>query len=370
MTSPQNAAHPGGHSNAHLEIFVSGMDLEFRSVLLADLTSTGAQIAQRAGHTTLPETTILQVQAHGTEDIGPTEVANLELGRRFIIAETDRLRRLTIQGDRYDWPGKSILASAVRKLGSIEPAKRLYLERTDRPDELLTEDQTIDLDRDLVERFTARIETWELNVQGVRLTVSTPSILVRDAIVRAGYDPNRGWHLFLRVAGQPKEEVTLDSVIDLTRPGIEKLRVVPRVVNNGEGATANPRQFELLACDQRHLDMEYPGWMAVIESGRRWVLLPNYVLPDGYTRRSADLAVEIPPTYPLTEIDMFYLNPEAALSNGATIPATDVRQSIAGRSFQRWSRHRGEVSVWQPSSDNIITHLALVESAILREVQQ
>jgi hypothetical protein len=45
-------------------------------------------------------------------------------------------------------------------------------------------------------------------------------------------------------------------------------------------------------------------------------------------------------------------------------------QPISGRSFQRWSRHRGQGSAWKSDSDNVITHLALVESSLRKEVAQ
>ena len=36
------------------------------------------------------------------------------------------------------------------------------------------------------------------------------------------------------VHGQPKKEVTLDYVVDLRTPGIEKIRLTPRGIDNGE----------------------------------------------------------------------------------------------------------------------------------------
>ncbi|MBY3102238.1 hypothetical protein HFO69_31820 [Rhizobium laguerreae] len=55
-------------------------------------------------------------------------------------------------------------------------------------------------------------------------------------------------------------------------------------------------------------------------------------------------------------------------STGVAIPATEAKQLIRGLPFQRWSRHRGAIAPRNPRRDNVVTHLALVESALLKEV--
>ncbi|WP_410001352.1 E2/UBC family protein [Rhizobium leguminosarum] len=60
--------------------------------------------------------------------------------------------------------------------------------------------------------------------------------------------------------------------------------------------------------------------------------------------------------------------PAPAAFDGAAIPATEATQLVAGLPFQRWSRHRGSIAPWNPRQDNVVTHLALVESALLKEV--
>ena len=52
---------------------------------------------------------------------------------------------------------------------------------------------------------------------------------------------------------------------------------------------------------------------------------------------------------------------------GFTLP-TAGRVLIGGLSYQQWSRHRGQSSAWRPDTDNVVTHLALVESALAKEV--
>lgn len=209
---------------------------------------------------------------------------------------------------------------------------------------------------------------WTLNVQGVRLDVDAPTITVRDALSQAGFDPNQGWLIFLKVSGGPKEAVELSTTIDLTRPGIEKLRLTPREVNNGEAAPAPRRAFALLDADETYLQLLGQAWETVIDANRRWLLIRDYPLPGGYTTDRTTLALEIPNTYPSAQIDMFYTYPPASLASGRAIDRTQVRAVIGGCEYHGWSRHRGPASPWNPATDNVVTHLALVESALAKEV--
>jgi len=213
---------------------------------------------------------------------------------------------------------------------------------------------------------------WKLNVQGVLLNLEEPTIKVRDAIDEAGFDSNKDWIITLRVQGQPKQEVGLDFVVDLRTPGIEKLRLTPREINNGEAPSAPRRQFSLLEIDEKFLDGLGCLWETVIENTddskcRRWFLIHNYLIPRGFTVEYTLLALEIPLTYPGAQIDMFYTYPPLTLKSGRSIDRTQVSAAILGTQFNGWSRHRGAKSPWNPASDNVSTHLALVESAMAKE---
>jgi hypothetical protein len=216
--------------------------------------------------------------------------------------------------------------------------------------------------------FKTRRRTWKLNVQGVLLDVHEPTIVVRQAIKDAGFDPRKNWIIVLRIHGQPKQQVGLDYVIDLRTPGIEKLRLTPREVNNGEAAARPRRDFAVLAVDERFLDGSGLWWETVIDQKRRWLLIYDYPVPPGFTAERTLLALEIPLTYPSAQIDMFYTRPPLALKSGRAIDRTQVSAAILGLSFNGWSRHRGAQSPWNPESDNVATHLALVESAMMKEV--
>ena len=362
------STHPS--QNGRYEISVCGLDLMLRPVLIYDETPTGMQIAEVAGFAPTPQITVLQWLAHGLEDIRPTETVSIrgEMNR-FIVAESDGSWRMIIDGIRYDWPASRIPVSVVRTLAAVPANKGIFLVDPDRGEVLLSEGTELDLSPRGSENLVTRVPTWKLNVQGVTLTIDTPVIKVRKALELAGVSTDQGWHIYLIVEGHDKREMGLDDDIDLTTPGIEKLRLTPKDVDNGEAASSVVRQFRLLPADETYLDSAYPGWQAIVENARQWLLLPEYKMPAGYTQNVVSLAIEVPPTYPMAQIDMFYLFPAGLLLTGVPIPATEASEMIQGKQHQRWSRHRSGRSVWRPGVDNVMTHIALVESALMKEVQ-
>ena len=207
---------------------------------------------------------------------------------------------------------------------------------------------------------------WKLNVQGVIIESPHPEITVRQAIKDAGFNPDTPWIIILKIAGEPKKEVDLSFVIDLRHKGIEKLRLTPRQINNGEINSPRRVEFALLPQDEQHLNQLGVRWETLVDVGRRWLVIRNYPLPPGYRSIAVDIAIEVPVSYPTAQLDMFYCHPPLALQSGAAIPQTQHMQAITGLPFQRWSRHRQ----WDAARDSVATHLALVEESLRREVGQ
>lgn len=215
----------------------------------------------------------------------------------------------------------------------------------------------------------SRKPTWKLNVQGVVIEVGTPTIMVRNALVQAGFNPDQGWHIFLKVAGQPKLPVELNTEIDLRTPGIEKLRLTPKEVINGEASPGSCRAFALLDADEAHLNRLGLRWESIVEGDqRRWLVIHEFPLPLGYTVASTGLALEVPSTYPGAQIYGFYAFPPLALSSGRGIESTQLRGNLLGVEYHGWSRNRGAGAPWNPAVDNVVTQLALVDAALAREV--
>lgn len=361
---PHDAAAAAGHM-----VEVADQTLTYRQVRVEDITPTGAQLAIAAGFKSVNDVSVLHVLANGElEDVRPAETVDLcREERRFVIVESDRAYRLTIDGQRFDWPCRIVSGGLLRKLGQVPADRAIYFERQDEPDRLVGDHDLVDLDAAGVEAFVSRKLVWKLNVQGVVLELTAPTIVVREALVLAGFNPDQGWQIFLKIAGQQKQPVELTTEIDLRTPGIEKLRLTPKDVNNGEVPPAPCRTFALLDVDEAHLNRLGLRWETIIEADRRWLLLHDYPLPAAYTAAHTKLALEVPPNYPGAQIYGFFAYPPLALSSGRVIESTQLRGVLHGVEYHGWSRNRGPAAPWNPATDNVVTQLALVDAALAKE---
>ncbi|MTI02124.1 multiubiquitin domain-containing protein [Roseibium sp. RKSG952] len=287
---------------------------------------------------------------------------------RFFAFKTDRLLNFIVNGHRFSWGASTISVALIRLIARIPDNETLFLERADAPDKELADDDAVRLSGKGLERLVSRQPSWKLNVQGVLLTLTSPVVVVKDALAQAGFDPSAGWIAILKRKGEAKLQVALTDTIDLTLPGIEKLRLTPAQINNGEVQTAPRREFGLLEKDEAYLNERSLHWETFVDRGRRWLLLSNFVLPEGYNHSFVDIAIDVPPTYPRSEIDMFHCFPHLTLSNGRVIGETSGRTAIAGQTFQQWSRHLNGQTRWNPATDSVMTHIAVVEAALLKEV--
>ena len=303
------------------------------------------------------------------ETIRPEEVVDLRhQDGRFVIVASDRIYLLIIDGQRFDWPCRVVSGGLLRKLASVPVDKGLYLEQVNDPDRLIGAHDLVDLDKDGIESFITRKAAWKLNVHGVVIEVATPTITVKAAMEQAGIDPSQPWHIFFKVVGEAKREVSLTDVLDLETPGIEKLRLTPRNVDNGEVPPEPRHDFALLDVDTAYLGRLQLQWETIIDAERRWLLIHNFPVPPGYTVVCTMLALEIPRSYSGAAIYGFYAYPPLALASGRAIPRTQLRGTLLGLEFHGWSRHRGSTAPWDPATDNVVTQIGLVEAALTKEV--
>lgn len=346
----------------------TGLDLTAPNVC-----PTGAEILIAAGRSATPNQLVLQVlHAGGLESIRLDERADLAAGSTFVLATGDKTFRFTVDVAQFEWPHRLIVSGMVRRVANVAPDHQLGLARPGGV-QMLDADDVVDLAIGGVEKFVTlppvAHHSWKLKVQGVVLEYHEPLVKVADAMTRAGFDPKKAWHIYLIVHGQPKKEVDSSYVVDLRTPGLEKIRLMQRNVDNGDGQVSAPRRiFKLLAADHEYLDGLGLHWETVLEANRRWLLIHDHPLPPGFAPERAILALNIPADYPASQIDMFYFSPWVGRRDGRAIDRTQVRASIGGAEYQGWSRHRNAAGAWDPSSDSVRTHLALVESCLAKEM--
>jgi hypothetical protein len=128
------------------------------------------------------------------------------------------------------------------------------------------------------------------------------------------------------------------------------------------------RQFRLGEEDEEGLAARGLASEAIIEGNTKWLIFPDYPIPEGYNHRKASAALRIKPSYPDDEIDMVYFYPPLSLTSGKAIPQLTMHQ-LDGKQYQQWSRHR-KPGEWRPGIDNVCTHLIQVDSWLARELSK
>lgn len=119
------------------------------------------------------------------------------------------------------------------------------------------------------------------------------------------------------------------------------------------------RQFQLPEHDVVYLESLGLPWESVRSDGMQWVIIHNYPVPSGYNVIEASVAVKIEAGYPRAQLDMAYFLPALSRIDGKAINAITF-QTIDGKQYQRWSRHRTGENPWREGVDDLSTHMALV----------
>ena len=369
MTACDKPSEQNSHKFSGL---FSGPDFSFTETEFSIRKVEARTIIRELGHTPTLDFRLVEITNPGTRSYDDDEIVDLkaQTPKSFIVGKSDRTWTFAINEIAYELPFRSISEAHLRQISNISDDETLFLERKDQADRQLNATDMVVLDDPDVERIYARPRFWKLKVQDILLTISTPTIVVKDALVQAGIDPTTGWTAAIKYKDAPREAIALDGVIDLTRKGIEKLWLRPDHIQNGEDSSPSSRAFALREEDENYLSKSDLKIETMLEGGRRWAILREVPLPQGYTVNTADIAIEVPPTYPAAQLDMFYCYPHLVRTTGGTIPQTQSSQSIEGKSYQRWSRHREGATAWNPASDSLITHIAIITDAVAKEVGQ
>ena len=91
-----------------------------------------------------------------------------------------------------------------------------------------------------------------------------------------------------------------------------------------------------------------------------WFIVPSWQLPPGWNKSQVALLLLVPPGYPITPPDNFYVDQDLRLANGA-MPGNTSLVTQVGRQWLQFSYHV-EGGDWKPSQDpekghNLVTFL-------------
>jgi len=206
---------------------------------------------------------------------------------------------------------------------------------------------------------------YAFRVDKTRVVVDTPTITGRQILEKVGKTPE-GFKLYQHKRGHQPILIGPDQEVDLREPGVERFTTMPKDTTEGLDGPCRRQDFRLPESDEAYLNSLGLPWEAVRDGSTQWLIIHNWKLPSGYNQAETSLALLIPDNYSDSQIDMVYFNPHLARADGRAIGAL-ATQTIAGVSWQRWSRHRTGANPWRPGVDDVASHLALVDEWLRRE---
>jgi hypothetical protein len=208
---------------------------------------------------------------------------------------------------------------------------------------------------------------YKYRVNKQHFVVETPELTCEQILEKAGLVPTNQYRLRLKRRHGPPEEIKPGQTVHLRDHGIERFIAQPKEVQDG---LETRRQFVLAPEDTAFLDTLGLHWETLRNANRLWVIIYNKPLPSGFQVPVADVAIEIAPGYPTSQLDMAYFWPPLQRPDRKPIACVQAIEQLDGKSWQRWSRHRIGASVWVPGIDNLERHFAYVQDWLARETEQ
>jgi hypothetical protein len=208
------------------------------------------------------------------------------------------------------------------------------------------------------DRKPPRAKLYRFKVNETVCTWPHETILGRQILEQAGLTPPKDYTLREKMSGGVPRRIELEEKVDLRKHGVEKFRAIKK--GQHEGEAQGRRGAPVLEQDRLFLDRYGLPWESIAE-GCAWVLLHGFPIPEGANRRHVTVALRMETGYPITQLDMMYVYPPLARNDGRVIPQTNSMQTLDGKQFQRWSRHRTPNNPWVPGQDSLETHIYLIE---------
>lgn len=121
--------------------------------------------------------------------------------------------------------------------------------------------------------------------------------------------------------------------------------------------------MKLFPPDRLFLEHAGINYRVFEEGGMLNVELLDFPIPHGLNAGTASILFRLSASYPDTPPDMWWIIPHLTSVNGGAIPATEVIETIDGRSWQRWSRHLDPAS-WRSGVDGLESYVRLLRNEL------
>ena len=96
--------------------------------------------------------------------------------------------------------------------------------------------------------------------------------------------------------------------------------------------------------------------------GLIYVIVKDYPLPVGYSKKHTRLLLKIPLSYPNGNPDMFWVDPDLRLASGES-QANATIENVLGEPWLRFSWHPQK---WNPVLDNLNTFMEFVNRRLIQ----
>lgn len=207
---------------------------------------------------------------------------------------------------------------------------------------------------------------YKVRIDKIYVELDSPVTTGRALLTKANKFPAEKFDIYKVLSSNPQPQKIngLDTEINLREKCLVRFVTLPKEQQEGRG---NRIGFSLPVEDVEFLDNNSFLWEAIVQQSN-WLIIKDHPVSEGYNISSVDIALLIPPAYPAAEIDMAYFFPPLQKKSGKPIRAISS-QSIDGKIFQRWSRHR-KPGEWRPGLDNISTHLLAVNNWLEHDLKK
>ena len=130
----------------------------FQNARFGDRKVTGAQIAEAVGARPVYDYVVLrQLKSFELETLRPTETADLEKASRFFVIKGDHTERFVVDSLSMEWPRDVVTGITIKRLaGQDHDDVELLLEREDKPDKVIEDEDELRLGAPGVEIFKTR----------------------------------------------------------------------------------------------------------------------------------------------------------------------------------------------------------------------
>lgn len=125
----------------------------------------------------------------------------------------------------------------------------------------------------------------------------------------------------------------------------------------GSGAVASPRGLQTIEEDVEAVKAAGFAARLLVEGGQRYIEIENFAIPSPpWSAPVCAILVAVPGTFPAGGLDAFYL--VQGVHQGGAVPNQQAPVPIGVRSWGLISWHYAQDRPWNPSRDDLASHLA------------